>query len=69
MPSKHGRAIMHGWGVLKSGSLASKAQGVLGKQTLMNLCGTGVPLSTGWGVLIFVLPSWNCHGRARLDTP
>ncbi|KDP24958.1 hypothetical protein JCGZ_24309 [Jatropha curcas] len=60
---------MHGWGVLKSGSLVDGARGVLGKHTLMNLCGTGVPYSTGWACLSLSSPARVCNGRARLAPP
>ncbi|KDP29490.1 hypothetical protein JCGZ_19329 [Jatropha curcas] len=61
--------MMHGWGVLKSGRLAGGARGVLGKHTLMNLCGTGVPYSTGWACLSLSSPARDYNGRARVARP
>ncbi|KDP44640.1 hypothetical protein JCGZ_21002 [Jatropha curcas] len=60
---------MHGLGVLKSGSLAGEAWGVLDKHTLMNLRSTGVPLSTGRACLLLSLPPGIVMGVVGLTRP
>ncbi|KDP27080.1 hypothetical protein JCGZ_20304 [Jatropha curcas] len=61
--------MMHGWGVLKSRSLAGGARGVLDKHDLINLCGTGVPYSIGGACLSLSSPARVYNGCAKLARP
>ncbi|KDP36665.1 hypothetical protein JCGZ_07883 [Jatropha curcas] len=60
---------MHGLGVLKSGSPAGEARGVLGKHPLMSPSGTGVPQSTSRPCLLLSLPPGFVMGLLGLTHP